>query len=106
MFFLGLESDDKIDFPKVNESSTHRFSYIAKFSHHSLDAFDPYIAWFKKRLGIKRIGFTRYLKKVNKKKNTKESLSNEFKIELYNNFKSEIELIEALLKRKLKNWHM
>lgn len=103
--FLEIPENNDVEFSRVNESSKPRFPLLAKLSHQSTDVFDPYVKFIKKIFGIKRVGLTRYLKKVNKKKNTKALLSESFKTELYEKFKSEIALIEKILDRDLSHWH-
>ena len=103
--FLDLPADNREEFPRINESKTHRFKIIADFTQKPSERLDGMVRWLKGKLGINRIGLSNFLRKLNHKKNSREPMPDEFRKMLYSSFKDEITLVEKLLNRDLGSWH-
>lgn len=104
--FLGLSEDNRVDFPRINESKRHRFQFVANLTQQRSERLDHLVKWSKGKLGIERIGLLTFLRKLNHKKNLRSPLPEEFMKTLYLNFRDEIILVEKLLKRDLQTWHV
>lgn len=102
--FLQLPADGRIEFPKVNEAKKHRFSFLGKLIVSPPETLLKINNAIKKIMGLKRTGVRKFIQKFTVKKVSKDSLNNEFKEQLLNEFESEIEIIEMLLNRDLSHW--
>lgn len=101
--YLNLPDDGKTAFRQFNPAKTYRWRFLAevmkrnKRFRHSLRT-DP------KPGGILVLAFCRGLIRLNTKPIRKESLSPEFRNELKQYFKPEIEKLASLLNRDLSHW--
>lgn len=102
--FLGLKDDDRKEFRRINEGKSHRLKFISDITQQPSDRLDVFVEWIKTKLGVKRIGFTNYLRKINQAKNYRPPLSDNFRRTLYSAFDDDIVVIERLLNRKLERW--
>lgn len=94
LLFLGLKSDGREFFPRINERKAVRYPAIMELSH--------LVAKAKRKLGIQtRLGI---LEQLNVRRTGYSEISEEFKRELILYFESEILKVEKLLKRDLSSW--
>lgn len=92
--FLGLPSDNRIDFPVINESKVVRSPLLMEISH--------WVARTKKRLGItKGMGI---LEKLNVPRKSRPALPDNLKLELIEHFRPEVIKLEQLMGRDLAAW--
>ncbi len=104
--FLGLESDGRAEFPRVNANRKHRWAALSRFLVHP-----PFPLSVVKK-GLKSIGATKFgLSQIQRsiiQSNTtparRAPLEPDFRRELADHFKEDIGLLESLLQRDLSHW--
>jgi hypothetical protein len=106
--FLGLENDHRQNFPKINISKkihSLKFQhYIRYFSRKSYSPLSPIIEKLKGLLGINNLGLINMIRAMNEKKEKREPLDPEFRQELKDYFRADVELLSELLDRDLTHW--
>lgn len=99
--FLGVPSDNRETFPRINENKGHRseaFGYWLRKPPLQIMA-------LKQKLGIKGTGFGRVLLNINAEQKERYPLSAVFRRELVNEFYEEVEKLSDVMKRDLSHWH-
>lgn len=102
--FLGLPDDGRRDFPRVNESVQFKSRRIAGLSRRLRARALPISEIVKRRIGIPRLGIVSFIDRFNSKTHQRPPLSPKFRDHLSAAFRSEVELLETLLRRDLSAW--
>lgn len=99
--FLGLPSDGRQDFPKVNVRRSYRSKWLAWVIWKIRDSGGS----IKRSLGITRtFNVQQILNRFNEKHETRPSLSKEFLDQLRTEFKDDVDLLSDLIGRDLSFW--
>lgn len=105
--FLGLENDGRTDFPQVNVNTAVHSQLVNIISRNPPLLLVNLANKIKARLGIKslKIGsLLHYAKKINSIEVKRKSLQEQFRLELYKTFKSDLSKLETLIKTDLSHW--
>ncbi|MDD5035342.1 MAG: sulfotransferase [Methylococcaceae bacterium] len=104
MDFLGLPPEQGRSFEKINESKTTRNRLLSRLLNRPPAWVFKIARAIKKRLGIKTYWFHDRLNRLNTRKNERDPLAPEFRQELLDFFRQDIEKIEHLTGRNLDHW--
>lgn len=108
--FLGLEFDGHSEFPPANsheEVRSHKIRKIHKFISRDVYRYvEPISEYIKDKFGIERWGVvSQFLRNLNTSdESNRDSLDPDFRQELQDYFKKDVELLSSLLDRDLTNW--
>jgi len=99
--FLGVESDGRREFPRVNESEALRSRALARLARGL--RFEPWIR-LKRRLGLPARAWLAIPRRVYRRRAPREPLDAGFRAELAEAFREEVLALQALLDRDLGRW--
>jgi len=102
--FLGVPSDNRSDFPRINENKRHKVEFVGRLIIRPPRAIMRPVYHLKSLLGIERTGILRRLQKMNADKKKRSPLRPEFRAELVEAFREEVEKLETILNRDLSHW--
>ncbi len=94
--FLGLEDDGRNEFPPLNRSKRHRFPVLNRVLRT--------LGRVRSATGLPGIGIRKTLNQYAKVEAERPPLHVNFKWELYESFRNDIQLLEALTSRNLSHW--
>lgn len=102
--FLNVSSDGRTEFPPINVNKVHLNRSLAKFLR-----FTPkYIYNIKENIknytDLRSLGISNFLNSFNRKEISRMPLKPEFKKELINEFREDINKLSRLIKRDLSHW--
>lgn len=100
--FLGLESDGRTEFPRVNSSKRNRLQWFARIQSAVVRSLPRSYIQAGKRIGLGHLN--RQLTRLNNREHPPNAVSAEFLCELIDTFHDEVCELEELLKRKLDHW--
>ncbi|MBX3504011.1 MAG: sulfotransferase domain-containing protein [Parvibaculum sp.] len=95
--FLGVKDDGRTEFPVLNKAKTHRFPMLNRLFR--------VFGGLRRRLGLPGIGAYALLKRHGRVEKTNKEISDEFKMELYREFETDIALLQELTGRDLRRWN-
>ncbi len=99
--FLDLPSDHRSDFPKLNESKVPKWGLL----HFPILTFVKFERFLVSEFGIvDKHDLGRKLLVLNSKQQRRKEISKEFKLELINFFREDINKLSKLLNRDLNHW--
>lgn len=114
--FLGLESDNRTEFPVINDNKEIKNNFYRKiFRAVRIDykATNPINAalykvfpHFKHAFDIEALGLTKYIYRKIGRQSKRKELSREFRIKLVEAFRQDIELLSKLTNRDLSHWYV
>ena len=105
--FLGVPSDGRLEFPRINTRRENKVKWLAKILNTKPFPFDWIENKAKKLLkviGIREYRFWHKIIDKNTRNVSTKSLTPAFRCELIEEFKEDIERLSKLLGRDLKNW--
>ncbi len=102
--FLGVDDDGRDTFPRINEARAHRHPLIGRLTQNPPAPIRAAVRTAKRVLGIGRLGLLDPLRKWNAAPKTRAPLSAEFREELREAFRDDIEQLEAVIGRDLSAW--
>jgi hypothetical protein len=103
--FLGLPSDQRTDFPRINESKRARLPWLRNFYRKPPPALRTAFRGLKRAVGTEGItAVTKKLVQLNTVKEGRRPLSSQFRAELVATFRDEVALLGRLLERDLSHW--
>jgi hypothetical protein len=99
--FLGLESDGRTSFPRINERKRERSRWLGRLVKRS-----PFGVWrrIKRAAGIEARGLKRLVLRLNSSTVSPPPIGDRLRRELVETFEPEVEKIETLLGRNLAAW--
>lgn len=103
--FLGVDDDDRADFPPVNERKLHK-SRMMGYLLNNRNLIRK-ISWLRRPLNMLGIDSTElkdYVKQLNARKIKREPLSDAFREKLVAVFRPDIELLTQITGRDLSHW--
>jgi hypothetical protein len=102
--FLGVPSDERSGFPRMNVNQHHRSALIARLSRRPPRwLLGPYLS-LKRRVGWGDLGFGGWIKRVNARPVTRPPLPVDFRRELIEEFRGDVDLLAGILDRDLSHW--
>ena len=102
--FLELDYDDRVVFPVVNGSHSHRSEFIAHLILSPPHVLEGPIFYLRGLLRRRKPRSAEWIKSLLKKDTVREELSDIFKNELMDYFRSDIDITEEIIGRNLSNW--
>ena len=103
--FLELPHDGRREFPRLNEGKSARIEWLKDFLSKPPSGLRRGVRRLKQLVGEERVrGLKGELVKVNTVKESRRSLSPEFRAELVETFREEVGLLSRLLNRDLSHW--
>ncbi|MEW5855955.1 MAG: sulfotransferase domain-containing protein [Cyanobacteriota bacterium] len=102
--FLEVPLDGRLNFPKINENKSHQFSLIAKFTQSPPLPLLKIAMKFKETLGLEKLGVIDKIRQSNKRVRPRKVLKVDFRAELINEFREDIEKLSRLVDKDLNHW--
>lgn len=105
--FLGLEDDQRTEFPKFNPRQQTKSKFLAQLTRYlyatTKDLY-PLLRAVKERIGLNKISFFQLLQQANREKASVGSLTPEFRAVLVSEFSDEVMGVSKLLNKNLEHW--
>jgi hypothetical protein len=102
--FLEVPPDGRIDFPKVNQSKTHRSKYIGWLTQTPPKPIIHTVRFARNHLGLNINRPLRWIRHMNDKPKIRKELSPEFRKELVKSFQHDTKKLSLLLNKNLEEW--
>jgi hypothetical protein len=102
--FLGVDDDDRDDFPPVRESQAHVCPAVSRFLRHPPNWFQPAAVFLRRRGWEKPAGLVSHAKRLLRRKKHRTRISPDFEQHLRETFAPENRRLEDLLGRHLDAW--
>jgi hypothetical protein len=102
--FLGVPSDGRKEFPRLNVSKAYRMARIAELTKPPPEKILYLAQEVRDYFGVDLGWITRSLRRFNTKEKTRKPLSRDFREELVGYFKEDIEKLSHIIDRDLTNW--
>lgn len=102
--FLGVPSDGRTDFPRINPSKRPKIGLIARLTTRPPRSFERAVRWLKRLVGLDRFGILERVRAWNVEVSERPPLRQAFREELIETFREDIEKLQKLLDRDLSNW--
>lgn len=102
--FLGVPSDGKVDFPKVNVNKISRPGIITRLAQRPPERLVKSYRRVKNTLNLGAIGLLRRINKLTSEEAEREAITQNMKEELRGAFRDDILLLSDLLERDLTHW--
>jgi hypothetical protein len=103
--FLGLPSDRRTEFPRINENKSARLAWVRNFLRAPPPGVRQVFRWLKRTTGDKGLTALRKgLIDLNTAKERRQPLSPELRAELVEEFRDEVALLSRLWGRDLSRW--
>ena len=100
--FLGVESDDRASFPRVNTSKANRFAWLARRQTATVQAIPRPLIQFGKKFGLGLLN--RRIQRLNSQARSVPPLRPEFRAQLLAELSADIDDLSDLLGRNLDHW--
>jgi hypothetical protein len=100
--FIGVESDGRQDFPRVNAGKQSRLSWLARTQATIVQSLPRSWIQFGKRVGLGKM--SRAVRQWNSRPNSPPPMRREFREHLLDEFSSDIDALSELLQRDLSHW--
>ena len=102
--YLDLSPDDRAEFPVAMPNQNIRSQFLARLTHQPSPARVAVADAIKKTFGIRRLGFSEVLSRVNTRTEPRSKLASEVTIRLREHYRGEIDLLSSILDRDLSHW--
>lgn len=102
--FLGLPDDGRTSFERVNEAKQPRSAWAAKLIARGKPWAVSVALKFRSATGLNPLPLMKRAMAFNETKIEKKNIAKEFRLELTETFRTDIELLSYLLQRDLSNW--
>ena len=103
--FLGVDDDNRFEFPAVNERKEHKSRVLGYLLNNR--GFIARISWLRdglEKMGVDATGLKEYIKQLNARKTARTPLSTEFSEKLVSTFRSDIKKLEVMTRKDLSHW--
>ena len=102
--FLEVPPDGRKDFPKINESKTHKLKHIGWLTQTPPAPIIKSIRFARSHFGINVNRPLAWIRKLNDKPNSRKALSPEFRKHLLESFQHDTAKLSSLLDKNLEGW--
>lgn len=102
--FLGVPTDDRQTFPKVNQNKRHSVAWLGKFTEQPPRGLVAAARLVKRLLGLKTLGVMSRLRKINVREESREPISPALRSYLANVFRDDVEKLSERIGRDLSHW--
>ena len=102
--FLGIKSDGKFEFPKINVNRAHRIGIVGTLTARTPNSVLKITSIIKKIAGIERFGILDRIRIVNTVTKPRVPLSHKLRREMVKEFKEDLLLLSHLTNRDLSGW--
>ena len=102
--FLGVASDNRSEFPRINENKAHKNKLIAFFTQAYPKWLVQLTYYLKRMFKIKRLGILEKVRTANMSNKPREKLSPDFRIKLVKYFESDVKKLSDILEIDLSHW--
>lgn len=102
--FLGLNPSGRERFPAHNENKQLRSEVVARFVRNTPQPVSRCIGWIKDHTAVEEFGLLKRIQDWNTRAEPREPLHEGFREELAEEFRPQVEKLEALLGRNLDQW--
>jgi hypothetical protein len=102
--FLGVPSDRRIEFSRINTNKIHKLSWLGKFSEKPPQILVKTAMNTKQILGLKRLGILDGIREVNRKVIDRKPLRDNFRSKLIYEFKDDVEKLSHIFNKDLSHW--
>lgn len=102
--FLGVPSDNRTDFIRINENKTHKLQAVGSFSEKPPAFLSNVALKVRDFLGIERLYILDYIRSLNTKIASRNPLKNELRAELTEEFADDIKKLSKFLNKDLDHW--
>lgn len=106
LHFLGLASDGRTEFPRINANRAHRIGWIGTFIVREPKSIQHFVKILKKFLGINKFNILNRINNLNTVTKPREPLPLKFRKEMYEEFKDDMVLLANITGRDLSNWQI
>jgi hypothetical protein len=101
--FLGVPSDGRTEFPRLNAGKAHRSRFLGRMVQQPPRPLAAFRRFIEKRLGL--YGVWPRLRRMNTRPATRPVMREEFRRELVEEFRADVDKLARLTGRDLSNWH-
>ena len=102
--FLGLEDDNRQEFPVGNPSQRYKIQWLGEFLSDQPRWLKVLKSWFKRAFGIKRLKIRSFVNKRNVEVGKRKPLPPHLITELKTDFREDVARVSSLIQRDLKHW--
>lgn len=102
--FLGLEDDERHDFPVVKPSQQFKFQWLGEFLIDQPEWLKSLKSGIKRILGVDRLLIGSFINKHNVKEGNRNPLPPEIVAELKDEFREGVARVSVLIERDLSHW--
>ena len=102
--FLGVPSDGRTLFPRVNTSRRYRWEWLARLTNPSCEPVERVAFAVKRMLGLQGYPLLAPLRRANTRALRRKPLRPEFRRELVDEFRADVEKLSHILGRDLQHW--
>lgn len=102
--FVGVPSDGRTDFPRVNAGKTHRMRRLKEFMSNPPGYLYRLGDIVKRILGVDHIGAWRWLHRINRRPFARPEMDARLKKQLSETFREDVQKLSELLGRDLAHW--
>lgn len=102
--FLDLPTDNRKNFPRINESKTHRLKLLGELTQTPPTPFVWISRFLRNNLGIEILGPLNWIRNLNSKPEKRPTLNDNITSQLQQEFAEDIHLLEKLTGRNLTKW--
>lgn len=103
--FLNVPSDHRSNFPRVNANKKYKSAWLARLTDRTPSALLKAATQFKKIIGVKSFGISKAVRQMNNQEYQRLTLDPNFRLELIDEFKAEVQKLEKILNKDLSQWY-
>jgi hypothetical protein len=102
--FLGVPSDGRTDFPRINVNKEFRFDRLGLFIQNPPRFLYYFADKWKKIFGLEEITLRHKLRELATRRTSRKPLDPDFRAELVEEFKEDVDKLSRILGRDLSHW--
>lgn len=102
--FLEVPQDFRTDFPPINENKVHKLRFVGQFTQQTPSLLSNVAMKTKQLLGIERLYVLDTLRQMNNQKVKRQPLTEDFRLQLVDEFRDDIQHLSLLLNQNLNHW--
>ena len=102
--FLEIPSDNRQDFPRINENTVNSWDGLAKWITYPPEPLLSVKQGLKRVLGVRSLGLGNLVSRVNTRIENRPPLSPDVRQELADTFRDDVERLGQIVGRDLSHW--